>query len=157
MVGKFSWYDKSSADAIGYRSRGLDATLASLKTDMKRRLAGTNVIVDRGTPAHRSDSGGALLITGFPGWLGNRAVDILINGDELGRNKTTRKVRLLVMPEYRAAVPDLPGNFEVVEGDVADPDSLGAAMAGIAAVWHFAGVIYPPICRCSTGSTDGER
>lgn len=84
----------------------------------------------------------ALLITGVPGWLGNRMLDILINGDRFGNFVTSRKIRLLVQPKYRDLMI-LPTNIELVYGDVTDKSSLKTALKGVKTVYHLAGEIHP--------------
>ena len=146
VIGRYSWYDNSRArQELGWVPRSLDATLAEVQTEIRARLAGTLRLRAKESAAVATGAEqGTLLITGFPGWLGNRMVDILMNGDHLGRNKTARRVRLLVQPHMRGLLPQLPANFDVVEGDITDMASLRRATEGIEAVWHLAGVIYPP-------------
>lgn len=146
VIDRYSWYDHSRASTeLGYAPRSIDAILQDVSTETRARIMGTLRLRDRQTSAPASGAEkGTLLITGFPGWLGNRMVDILMNGDELGRNKTDRTVRLLVQPHMKALVPPLPTNFELVEGDITDKESLLRATQGVSAVWHLAGVIYPP-------------
>ena len=146
VIGRYSWYDSSKAQSdLGYAPRSLDATLLEVREEIRSRIMGTLRLADRNTDAPAmGEELGTLLITGFPGWLGNRIVDILMNGDELGRNKTARRVRLLVQPHMMALVPPLPPNFEIAEGDITDKNSLLRATQGVSAVWHLAGVIYPP-------------
>lgn len=143
VIDRYSWYDASKlSSVIGYSARPVRETLASVKPDILSSIIGTDKIECRNTLAEFA-GGSLLLITGFPGWLGNRAIDILINGDEKGRYKSDRPVRLLVLPSLLDALPKLPANFEVVVGDVGDKDCLDAVTKGISTVWHFAGVIYP--------------
>ncbi len=83
-----------------------------------------------------------LLITGVPGWLGNRMLDILIDGDRFGNYKVDRKIRLLVQPKFKD-FKLLPTNVELIYGDVTDKDSLKVALTGVKTVYHLAGQIYP--------------
>lgn len=118
--------------------------MEDVKTEIQSRLIGTFFLQDKYTPARAKGADlGTLLITGFPGWLGNRMVDILWNADERGNNKTARKVRLLVQPQFASFLPALPANFEITIGDITDYESLLKATAGVSTVWHLAGVIYP--------------
>jgi nucleoside-diphosphate-sugar epimerase len=94
------------------------------------------------------------LVTGFPGWLGNRLVhflhephpDMSQNGSALSYGR----VRALVLPgtpqdPIRARHPDI----ELVEGDVRDPAAVGRFCAGAegATVFHLAGIIHPEKIR----------
>jgi nucleoside-diphosphate-sugar epimerase len=146
VINRYSWYTANRAEQeLGYTSRPLLATIQSVKIEIQKRILGTFFIEDRKTSApvvaHNPDE--KLLITGFPGWFCNRIIDIFINGDNDGLNKTNRKVRLLVQPHLLNLVPTLPSNFEVFVGDVTDKESLLHATRGVTAVWHAAGVIYP--------------
>jgi len=145
VIGRYSWYDISKSVAeIGYKTRPARETIQDVKNEIMTRLMGTFFIKDKANavPTENDDSG-ILLITGFPGWLGNRMVDILMNGDAQGRHKTARPVRLLVQPHFIALLPTLPPNFEIALGDITDKESLLKATAGVKTVWHLAGVIYP--------------
>jgi nucleoside-diphosphate-sugar epimerase len=96
-----------------------------------------------------SDNGLAL-VTGFPGWLGNRLVHFLHqphpdwpDGVEQPRFE---RIRCLVLSgadqrPVRSRYPDL----ELVEGDIRDPAAVGRLCAGAegATVFHLAGIIHP--------------
>ncbi|MEA3495922.1 MAG: NAD-dependent epimerase/dehydratase family protein, partial [Bacteroidota bacterium] len=90
-----------------------------------------------------SSEKGKLLITGAPGWLGNRMIDVLINGDKDGEFQSNRKVKLLVQPQYQGFL-NLPENFEIVYGDITDKNSLAKVLENVSTVFHIAGAIYPP-------------
>jgi nucleoside-diphosphate-sugar epimerase len=87
------------------------------------------------------------LVTGFPGWLGNRLVHFLRKPHpDLPPDAALarfERVRCLVLPGMRpeAAEPDL----ELVEGDVRDPEAVRRFCAGAegATLFHLAGVIHP--------------
>lgn len=83
-----------------------------------------------------------LLITGVPGWLGNRMLDILINGDRDGNYAVNRKIRLLVQPKFKD-FRLLPANVELFYGDITEKDSLKDALKNVKAVYHLAGEVYP--------------
>jgi nucleoside-diphosphate-sugar epimerase len=90
------------------------------------------------------------LVTGFPGWLGNRLLHFLHEphpdlppGVEWPRFE---RIRCLVLPGTPAeAVTGRFPDLEVVEGDVRDPAAVGGfcARAEGATVFHLAGVIHP--------------
>ena len=84
------------------------------------------------------------LVTGAPGWLGSRLLEVLCHGDpEIGEFAThpERVLRCLVAPRS-----DLTGlrkfPVEFVAGDVRQPDSLLAAFQGVQTVIHAAGLVH---------------
>ncbi len=112
-----------------------------------------------------SSSNSLALVTGFPGWLGNRLVHFLHEphpdfpaGTEQPRFD---RVRCLVLPgtpheAVRGRYPDL----EVVEGDIRDPGAVGRFCAGAegATVFHLAGLIHPKrIKELFEINTEGTR
>ena len=145
IAGRFSWYSSAKAvRELGYRIAPATDLLEAAVVDARRRQLG---VLELGKarvwppPAH--SSGPPLLITGVPGWLGNRMVDILIHGDRSGRFASDRPVRLLVEPRFRGLL-QLPPRFEIVYGDICDSEAVRQAVRGVAAVFHLAGAIYPP-------------
>lgn len=74
------------------------------------------------------------LVTGAPGWAGDRLVAALL--------AEGREVRALVHPDAPAS---LPADVEVVRGDVRDPAAAARLVAGAggADLFHFAGLIHP--------------
>lgn len=87
------------------------------------------------------------LVTGAPGWLGTRFVEVLREGLPELTVADPRKVRCLVLPGKHASA--LPPDVEKVEGDVRDPRSLGDFFrgAGGATLFHLCGVVSPPRTR----------
>jgi nucleoside-diphosphate-sugar epimerase len=94
------------------------------------------------------------LVTGYPGWLGNRLMQFLHERHpDLPQNGAARsysRVRALVLPgtdheAVRARYPDL----ELVEGDIRDPAAVGRFCAGAegSTVFHLAGIIHPDKIR----------
>ena len=94
------------------------------------------------------------LVTGFPGWLGNRLVhhlherhpDLPQNGAAPG----FARVRALVLPGTdTAALYERYPDLELVVGDVRDPAAVGSFCAGAegATVFHLAGIIHPSRVR----------
>src|SRR4051794_8594368 len=78
-----------------------------------------------------------LLVTGAPGWLGDRLVrELLSQGHSL---------RCLVHPSMDPSA--LPEDVEVVRGDVRDPLSVAPAARGVEAVVHCVGIIHPKRAR----------
>jgi nucleoside-diphosphate-sugar epimerase len=105
------------------------------------------------------------LVTGAPGWLGNRLVHFLGNDHpdwpEDVEKPTFGGIRCLVLPgadvdRLRELAPDA----ELVEGDVRDPAAVGRFLTGAegATVFHLAGVIHPRRIReLYEINTDGTR
>lgn len=91
------------------------------------------------------------VVTGAPGWLGTRLVEVLRAGlPELPVSDPGRRIRCLVLPRSReAAVAELPAGVELVTGDIRDPRSLPELFRGAegATVFHLAGVVSPPRTR----------
>lgn len=87
------------------------------------------------------------LVTGAPGWLGSRFVEVLRNGlPELPTAEAGRRIRCLIMPGTPpAALATLPPDVELVKGDVRDPRSLRDFFrdAESASVFHLCGVVSP--------------
>jgi len=90
------------------------------------------------------------VVTGFPGWLGNRLMHFLHEAHPSYPEGATQprfeRVRCLVLPgtdpaAARSRFPDL----ELVEGDIRDPSAVGRLFAGAegATVFHMAGIIHP--------------
>lgn len=90
------------------------------------------------------------LVTGYPGWLGNRLLHFLHEphpdypqGAEQPRYE---RVRCLVLPGSSAgSTRDRYPEVEFVEGDIRDPAAVGRLCAGGegATVFHMAGIIHP--------------
>ena len=146
VIGNFSWYDSQKAKKeLNYSIPPIDKILSEAVIDTQKKVAGINKLFQKENPALSRldyDIDDVLLITGFPGWLGNRIVDILMNGDRFGNNAVSRKVRLLVQPKFRNLIT-LPSNFEIVYGDISDKESLKTVLQNVKTVYHLAGVIYP--------------
>jgi nucleoside-diphosphate-sugar epimerase len=90
------------------------------------------------------------IVTGFPGWLGNRLLHFLHepHPDYPASRPQPRfdRVRCLVLPGTPAeAVTGRYPDIEVVEGDIRDPGAVGRLFAGTegATVFHLAGLIHP--------------
>ena len=93
---------------------------------------------------------GIAIVTGYPGWLGNRLVRFLHEPHpDLPEDRDGprfERIRCLVVPgangsPARARHPEV----EVVEGDIRDPAAVGRLFAGTrdATVFHLAGIIHP--------------
>jgi nucleoside-diphosphate-sugar epimerase len=73
-----------------------------------------------------------VLVTGAPGWLGNRLVPELL--------RTGREVRCLVLPGIDPA--PLSRDVEIVRGDVRDRAAVEAAAEGLEVMIHGVGVVH---------------
>jgi dihydroflavonol-4-reductase len=146
VIGKYSWYDPSTTiRELDYKITPLEEILSGAINETKKRIAGLQELEEKRISSlikTKYDEEDILLITGFPGWLGNRMLDIFMNGDRFGNNAVQRKVRLLVQPRFKGII-SLPENFEIVYGDITDKSSLSTALKNVKAVYHLAGVIYP--------------
>jgi dihydroflavonol-4-reductase len=145
VFGNFSWYNSTLAEKeLEYKVKPASDILEQAVMDARRKQARTaflGIKTSRNDPAQRPEKG-KLLITGVPGWLGNRMVDIMINGDRFGDFMTSRQVKLLVQPAYKGYL-SLPPNFEIVYGDLSDDQAIRKALEGVSTVFHLAGAIYP--------------
>ena len=146
VIGNFSWYSsKKAVEELNYSTPSADSILKTAVGDARKRMTGLNDLHQKNNPELKKikyADDDVLLITGFPGWLGNRMVDIFMNGDRFGNNAIDRKIKLLVQPKFKGMI-SLPSNFEIVYGDITDNKSLLPALKNVSTVFHLAGVIYP--------------
>lgn len=161
LIGSYSWYDSSRAvRELAYEIPDAEALLTEAVRLERMRLAGTYSLgQSRNFPSEVQilpSSVRPLLITGIPGWLGNRFVDVLING--MGSQlPTSRPIHLLVEP-HRIELLNLPPRFQIFPGDLNDKKAISAALEGVGTVIHLAGAIYPPqITTLYKVNTEGTR
>lgn len=90
------------------------------------------------------------LITGVPGWLGNRLLGLLTMPDEetSGYSKVKvheRKVRCLVFKDatHQKVIQGNQNNLEIVEGDILDKHSLATSVKDVDTIFHCVGLIHP--------------
>jgi len=90
------------------------------------------------------------LVTGVPGWLGNRLLHYLQETHpeypEDAPKPEFGRVRCLVLPgSPRERLEELVPGVELVEGDLRDPASVGRFCAGAdgATLFHLGGLIHP--------------
>ncbi len=145
VIGNYSWYNSQKAvKELGYTVLTADTILKDAVYDARKKMAGLDQLSEKNNPSLKRikfEEDDVLLITGFPGLLGNRTVDILMNGDRFGNNAVDRKIKLLVQPVFKGMI-SLPSNFEIVYGDITDPSTLRDALTNVKTVYHFAGIIY---------------
>jgi nucleoside-diphosphate-sugar epimerase len=90
------------------------------------------------------------LVTGAPGWLGTRLVEVLARGlpdvPALATPDPERRIRCLVLRGVSPrALTALSPRVEAVEGDIGDPASLAPFFRGAegATLLHLCGLIHP--------------
>jgi len=98
----------------------------------------------------RTATNPSILITGAPGWLGTRLVEVLLHGlpgvPPFDTPDPTRTIRCLVHPSVDpAALTALSPALQVVPFDLTDPAAARAlcAEAAGAVLFHIAGVVHP--------------
>jgi len=82
------------------------------------------------------------MVTGAPGWLGTRFVELLTQGGAYPGQPRPSRVTCLVQPG-RDPGPLTAWGVRVVVGDVRDRSALQAALRGADTVFHLAGLIHP--------------
>ena len=148
VVGCFSWYDCTKAkNELGYTIRPAADVLKEAVQEVNKKILGIHLLGKKTTTHHLDNTTTTadkdiLLITRVPGWLGNRMVDILINGDRFGHYQSNRKVRLMLEPRFKGML-QLPENYELVYADITNKKQVAEAVKGVKSVFHLAGAIYP--------------
>jgi dihydroflavonol-4-reductase len=164
VVGNYSWYDCSKAkNELGYQIKPIEDVLKNAVLEANRRITGTILLGKKTNTRHcdppdggeaisketkdgfvprHDESSEILLITGVPGWLGNRMIDILINGDRFGNHQSNRKIRVMLEPRFKGLL-NLPSNYEIVFADITNKEQVNEAVKNVTAVFHLAGAIYP--------------
>lgn len=145
VAGSYSWYDCSKAkNELGYQTQPVEEILKNAVLDANRKILGVNLLGKKtNTVYHQAEyNDGILLITGVPGWLGNRMIDILINGDRFGNHQSNRKVRVLLEPRFKGYL-NLPANYEIVYADITNKEQVKEAVKNVTSIFHLAGAIYP--------------
>lgn len=92
----------------------------------------------------------SILVTGAPGWLGTRLIEVLVNGlpgtRKLEAPDVHGGIRCLVHPAIDAApLAELSPNLQIVCGDMTDPAAAAALCESArgAVLIHVAGVVHP--------------
>jgi len=89
------------------------------------------------------------LLTGAPGWLGTRLVQVLLNGlddvPSMAEPDATRQIRCLVMPGLDGSALGPADRTQVVRGDLRDREAVQALCrdAAGATLFHCAGLVHP--------------
>lgn len=87
-----------------------------------------------------------VLITGFPGWLGNRFIEVLLSGYEGEGPINNWKIRCLVLPQADTSLFNKIKSFKSVEiarGDITRKETLTDAVKDVDIVFHLVGLIHP--------------
>lgn len=91
------------------------------------------------------------LITGVPGWVGTRFVQLLLKGMENTtadtKGESERHIRCLVMPDMDPKALGVSERLEIVRGDLRNPKDVQAFCddAQGATLFHCAGLIHPKL------------
>lgn len=86
-----------------------------------------------------------LCVTGVPGWLGSRLVEVLANGYDHDEAPAVPRIDGLTVLVEPGRVPPacLRDDARVVYGDIRDTGALAKAVEGADAVLHLAAIIHP--------------
>lgn len=87
-----------------------------------------------------------VLITGVPGWLGGRFLEILVKGFKNEGPINDWKIRCLVLEGMNISFINNLSQYkkiEIVFGDVTKKETLKNAVKGIDVVFHVTGLIHP--------------
>lgn len=103
-----------------------------------------------------------ILITGVPGWLGNRFIEILTSGFAgEGPPFKESRIRCAMFPNSDLDfLKSQSGEIEVVYSDVTEKSTLTDACKNVEVIFHIAGLIHPPFFnarRVFDVNTDGTR
>ena len=144
VFGNYSWYDSSKAEKeLDYKVLPARELVSQAVQESNKRISATfRLGIQRNPYRENAIEKGKLLISGAPGWLANRMIDIMINGDRDGELQSNRKVKLLVHPQHEGLL-NLPSNFEMVYGDITSKKNILEALDDVTSVFHLAGAIYP--------------
>jgi nucleoside-diphosphate-sugar epimerase/choline dehydrogenase-like flavoprotein len=132
-------------DSPGVNPQG--TTMAIAMRNVERFVEGAR----RAAARHVVHARPEILITGAPGWLGTRLVELLANGLVNGAwgpgsRLVGKPIRCLVHPSADpAALERAAPNVELCPGDVTDAGSVRAFLRGAegATLIHIAGLIHP--------------
>ncbi len=142
LAGTYGWYDSSKAvRELDYKIRPAEEVLEAGILMERKRAAGTTALFYRTgarqvSRASERWTDGTILLTGVPGWLGNRFIDVLMNGDRTGFRYPARRVHVLVQAHH-APLLDLPECFRVFTADLTRRSDLSQALAGVQTVVHL--------------------
>jgi nucleoside-diphosphate-sugar epimerase len=85
-------------------------------------------------------------LTGIPGWLGGRFLEVLIKGFEDEGPVNDWKIRTLILDKIETAFIDELSEIKKIEkviGDVTRIETLREAVKGVDIVFHMVGLIHP--------------
>lgn len=87
-----------------------------------------------------------ILVTGIPGWLGNRFIEILVKGFDKCGPINDWKIRCLVQKDADISIIkefSKLKRIECIDGDITKIDSITKAVKDVDLVYHLAGIIHP--------------
>lgn len=87
-----------------------------------------------------------VLITGVPGWLGNRFLEILTEGFEEEGSSLPWQLRCLVLQDVKYSSFERLRKYKPIEfmtGDITKKGTLKTALTGVDVIFHLAGIIHP--------------
>jgi len=88
-----------------------------------------------------------VLVTGVPGWLGTRFLEILVHGFEEGQGPALPwdRIRCVVEPGAETReIEELSPRIEIARADITQ-NALHRVCEGMDVLFHIAGIIHPPI------------
>lgn len=138
LPGLYRWYDSSKAiRELGYAIVPARQVLEQGVLFERQRAAGTNVLFRRNKGSERRNESwqqtGPIAVFGAPGWIANRFLDVLLNGDRRGFRYAPREVRVMVQPRHRTLF-ELPEPFHVIATSAKRPAEVRAALHNAGAV-----------------------
>ena len=85
-----------------------------------------------------------VLLTGVPGWLGNRFLEVLVKGADGASAPNDWQIRCFVLQGSDISwINKLDPRIECVAGDLVTNQGLPEALRGVDVVFHIAGIIHP--------------
>ena len=115
VIGSYSWYKCPESLKIGYKIRPIKEIIDDIEIDIRRELR-LNIFqylpITKNTNATKKYN---LLITGFPGWLGNRMLEKIIKNENIGISRDFSKIKLLVQKKFIKYLPKLQIIFKLLK------------------------------------------
>ena len=100
-----------------------------------------------------------VLITGVPGWLGNRFLEILLHGFEGNQGPVLPwdRIRCVAEPGSETrGIENLSPKVEIARADITS-NSLKGLCEGTDVLFHIAGMIHPPPSMSAVSTTSTRR
>lgn len=85
------------------------------------------------------------LVTGAPGWLASRLVEVLLDGFDGRGPGEDRQIVCLTFPGQEGALKKTFGDRITIQpADITRPESLNGIFNGVESVFHCAGIVHAP-------------